>query len=81
MKRFPRQSGMAGLSVNAGRSALLVQAQSTVLNVPALGKEVNKDPGCTCIRVAQGGQGLARSGLQTQSAGLTSRALQNAGCV
>lgn len=73
MKPFPRQPGTAGLRGNAGRSAVLVQAQSIVLNVPSTWRGSKQGPGCTCVCAAQGSQGLARSGLATQSGGLTSR--------
>lgn len=62
MKHFPRQSGMAGLRVSAGRSAVLVQAQSIVLNVPSTWRGSKQGPGCTCVCVAQGSQGPARPG-------------------
>lgn len=69
MKPFPRQSGTAGLRGDAGRSAVLVQAQSTVLNVPSTWRGSKQGPGCPCVCVAQGSQGLAPSGLATPSGG------------
>lgn len=78
MKRFPRQSGTTGLSVHAGRRAC-AGTRSIVLNVPSTWRGSKQGLGCTCVCVAQGGPGLARSRLQTKSGGLTSE-LQNVGC-
>lgn len=43
---------------------------SQYLMSPALGEEINKDPGCACVCVAQGSQGLAQTRLPAPRQGL-----------